>query len=999
VVELQELPVAEREAEGRRLVDAETQRLFDLAHGPLVRATVLYLGAEEHVLLVVVHHIVFDAWSAAVFVRELTTLYEACTTGKPATLPQQPIQYVDFAVWQRQWLQGKALDTQLAYWKQRLHNAPPILELPTEWPRSTSQPFHGAQQSIMLSQPLSRAVKALSQRTGSTLFMTLLTAFKVLLQRYTGQDDIVVGTPIANRPRTEIEGLIGCFINTLVLRTDLAGNPAFLELLRQVRQMALEAYAHQDLPFEKLVEALQPERDLSRTPLFQVLFNMVNIEAQEPRLSDLQMESLAVEEPAAKFDLTLYVRERHETLHLECVYNAALFRQERIREMLAQYQHLLAQAVVHPEHRIGRYSLVTPAAQQVLPAPGEPLAEPSQDLVASLFTQWAQRVPERMALSQGQHTWTYGALAARADELARTLVAHGIARGDVVAVTGERSFGLIASVLGVLLSGGVLLPLDPHLPEPRQQLMLREAAATTLIYVGQSDQGETLCAPQLALDLLRVDAATGYPVNAELAVDPATISLPAITPDEAAYIFFTSGTTGVPKGVLGRHKGLSHFLCWQRDTFAVGPQDRVAQLTSLSFDPVLRDIFLPLTSGATLCLPTAPDLLDAEATLRWLEHERISLLHVVPSRAQFWLANIPPDMLLRALRRTFFAGEPLTDTLVRQWRATAPYSAVVNLYGPTETTLAKCFYPVPPEPSPGIQPAGLPLPQTQALVLAEDARLCGIGELGEIVLRTPFRSLGYINAPAEQRKRFVSNPLRDDAQDILYYTGDCGRYRHDGLVEILGRLDEQVKIRGVRVEPGEVTATLAQHPAVQACVVVPWTEAHGQLALVAYVVAAEPERVTPAVLRMYLSQHLPAAMVPAAFIYLTTLPLTPNGKVDRRALPAPQLYGSEPERAGVAPRTPVEKIVAGIWTDILHLEHVNLHDDFFALGGHSLLATQFISRLRLALQVDLPVRVLFEAPTVAELAVAIVQYQTAQWPQDEIAHLLAAVEEISEADH
>ena len=695
VIDLRPWSVAERQAEAQRLCAQEAQRPFDLSADVMLRATLLRLDQEEHVLVLVMHHIASDGWSMGILFQELSVCYDAIVTGKSPGLPALPIQYADFAVWQRQWLQRGVLEAQLAYWKQQLENAPPVLELPTDRPRPVSQSFHGARHAVLLPQALSKALKTLSQRTGSTLFMTLLAAFQVLLQRYTGQDDIVVGSPIANRTRVETEGMIGFFVNTLVLRTDLAGNPTFLELLARVRDVTLGAYAHQDLPFEKLVEALQPERDLHRTPLFQVFFNMVNVDAHALALHGLQGEPFSAPDAAPKFDVTLYVREHQAAIHLECVYNAELFCQERISEMLAQYHSLLSQVVEHPEQDIASYSLVTPASGQLLPDPGVALAEPPQEVVTSLFARWAQHQPQQVAVSQGERAWTYGELATCAGTLARTLVATGIAPGDVVAVYGRPSFGVIASMLGVLWSGGVMLLIDPHLPGPRQQLMLQQAAAKRLMYVVSEPQEAAWLAQQVALDVLHVDATTARPIYLNVAVELETIALPTVSPDAAAYIFFTSGSTGVPKGVLGCHKGLSHFLRWQGDSFHITPQDRVAQLIHLSFDPVLRDVFLPLTHGATLCIPAENDTQDPEDLLRWLERERISVLHTVPALAQSWLVHVPLDVSLRPLRWVFFAGEPLLDTLVRQWRTAFPYSSVVNLYGPTETTLVKCFYQVP----------------------------------------------------------------------------------------------------------------------------------------------------------------------------------------------------------------------------------------------------------------------------------------------------------------
>ena len=968
VTDLEPLPQAEREAEARRLATEEAHQPFDLAKGPLFRATLLRLGEEDHIVQCAMHHAVSDGWSIAIFNKEIASLYHSFSTGQPSPLPELPIQYADFAHWQRQWLQGEVLEAQLSYWKKQLAGAPPSLELPTDRPRPAVQTFHGARQSLVLPKSLTEALKGLSRQEGVTLFMTLLAAFKVLLCRYTGQEDIVVGTPIAGRNRAEIEPLIGFFINTVALRTDLSGDPSFRELLRRVREVALGAYDHQELPFEKLVEELQPERDLSRTPLFQVFFNMLNLESHGPELCGLTAEPLWLVEPDSKFDLTFYARERNEEIHLTLVYNTDLFCQDRMVETQEQFKHLLSQITENPDKRIAQLSLVTPESRSVLPDPVKVLPEARQELVTGLFRSWASRTPDQPAVSHGKRTWSYGELARQAETVARVLRERGLKQGEVVAVYGPRSFGLICTVMGVLLSGGVLLLIDPNLPDRRKQLMLRQAGAKILLNIGSEEAQDSWLERDAELTILFVGAANGRCVRDSL--DLAKAILPELAPDQPAYIFFTSGSTGVPKGVLGSHKGLSHFLHWQRETFTIGPQDRVAQLTNLSFDPVLRDIFLPLSSGAVLCLPEGADSLGADEILRWLESERISVLHTVPTLAQSWLIDSETEVCLKRMRWVFFAGEPLTENLVRRWRATFPEGGgeIVNLYGPTETTLAKCFYRIPADIPGGVQPVGCALPETQVLVLGDNHQPCGIGEPGEIVLRTPFRSLGYVNAPEENRQRFVKNPFRDDERDLLYYTGDRGRYRPDGTLEILGRLDDQVKIRGVRIEPDEVTATLAGHPLVQSCVVAGRKTDRDESYLAAYVVAAGEPTPTAAQLRSHLLEQLPVVMVPSAFVFLDSLPLTSNGKVDRKALPAPDPGRPESGQVYVAPRTPVEEMTAEIWAKVLKLDTFGVHDHFFDLGGHSLLATQAVSRLREAFGVDLPLRFLFDAPTVAGLA-------------------------------
>jgi amino acid adenylation domain-containing protein len=711
-------------------------------------------------------------------------------------------------------------------------------------------------------------------------------------------------------------------------------------LLHRTRRATLEAYAHQDLPFERLVEELRPRRDLSRHPLFDVLLNGVDTPAvpapEEALFTPVELPGLE-----AKFTLTLYAAHRGGALHLELVYQKVLLTAARMECFLDQLTVLLEQVAADPERPLSAFSLLTPASREQLADPAAPLPAPLHPSLPEMFAAQAAQTPELPAVTQGGRSWSYRELEARSRGLALALRRRGLGTGVVAAVAGERGFGLVATALAVLRAGGVLLLLDPRLPEERRGRMLAAARAAMVLEAG-ADPGPA------------EDGGAPLPIPAA---------------DDPAYLFFTSGTTGLPKGVLGRHRGLAHFLAWEAAALAAGPGDRVAQLTGLSFDVVLRDLFLPLISGATLCIPAADDELEPARLLAWMERERITLLHAVPARTRTWLARAPAGVALGALRWVLFAGEPLTDELVRQWRRTFPAAgAVGNLYGPTETTLAKCFFRVPDTPAPGIQPVGRPLPQTQALVLAPDGRRCGLYEPGEIVLRTPFRSLGYVNDPAGQAERFRPNPFgREGGDDLLYHTGDRGRWRADGVLEILGRTDQQVKIRGVRVEPREVEAELARHPEVREAAVRAWTGAAGEVRLVAYLV---PRGRPPAAadLRRGLAARLPEAMIPGAFVLLDRLPLTPNGKVDLAALPPPHDARVLADAASEAPRSALERTLAEAWRETLGLAAVGVHDNFFELGGHSLLLLRLQERLRDLLGTEVPVVDLFRHPTVSALA-------------------------------
>jgi amino acid adenylation domain-containing protein len=997
VVDLANLPEDQCKKALERAIFSQRRLPFNLQSDRLMRASLFRLGTEEHILLLVVHHCVSDGWSRRLLKQEIAALYEAFSQGKPSPLPELPIQYGDYASWQHKWLQKEALANQLPYWKKHLGGDLPVLDLPTDHARPSVQTFNGARLTMVLPKVLVGTLTSLGQRHHASLFMTMLAAFNTLLHRYSGQEDIIVGTPIAGRSRLETEKLIGLFLNTLALRTDLSGNPTFAELLQRVRDVTLDAFTYQELPFEKLVEELHPERSLSHTPVFQVLLNMFMLAEPEVSLPGLTLEEVTEPEVESKFDLTLYVRSESQSVRLDLIFNTDLFGRDRMEEMLEQFKHLLEQVAEAPDKPIRSYSLVTARSRQFLPDPTVVLPEPMFAPVTSEFLSWAVKTPTQRAVTQMGHSWTYEELSVSAQGVARTLVAHGVKPTDSVAVTGTRSFGLITGILGILMSGGVMLTISRDLPVNRQRLILNEAKVKYLLYVGDWRKEDDWLRELDSLSIIELTTQEGRPNSQGDSSKLKDIPLPEILPDAPAYVFFTSGTTGIPKGVLGCHKGLSHFLAWQRTAFEIGPRDQVAQLTNLSFEVILRDIFLPLTSGATLHLPEDGVSPGSDRMPAWLDRHGITAIHVVPTVAQSWLASSLEGVSLGKLRWTFFGGEPLTVGLVQRWRETFVESGeIVNLYGPAETTLAKCFQVVPEEPFSGVQPIGSPLPDSQALILNGSGQLCGVGEIGEIVIRTPFRTLGYVNAHEDQQKRFVKNPFRDDQNDLVYYSGDQGRYRADGTLEILGRLDDQVKIRGVRVEPDEITAILGQHPCLSACFVTARKDQQGDSILVAYVVASSSHSVTADDLRSYLGTHVPAALVPSAFVFLEKLPFTPNGKVNRRALPEPELGKPESESAFVAPRTPVERSLANIWCQVLKLKQVSVCDNFFDLGGHSLVATQIVSQIRREFNVEIPLRAIFERPTIEGLALSLLERQTSETDPAEMEQLLAEVESLSE---
>ena len=962
-----------READLERLLMQFAHQTIDLAQAPLARAAVVALTPDEHVIVLVVHHIVCDGWSLDILLGELAALYNAQRNRNGAPLAPLALQWRDLAFWEQARLASGGPDASLAYWRERLQGLEP-LRLPVLGPaaRIEAAPL----QTLALPRELAQGIETLARHHNATVFMVLLAAFKLLLMRRFGQHDVALGTPVAGRHRPELEPLVGLLLNTLVLRTDVAGDPSFTELLRRVRTTTLDAWAHQDLPFDRLVAELSPARDADHPPFFDVMVNAFGPWSGALPLAGLACEAIALAPPPPRFALSLYIQAEPGGIGLGLVYKPDRLSAAAAGCLLEQLAGVLRQVVARPTLALSDCSLLTPATQALLPDPAAPLpAPPFTSVVARILAQ-VERAPAQVAVRSGQREHSYADLLRASSALARRLRDAGLRSGDVVAISGPRSVAVVASMLASLMCGAVFVTLDPALPALRRRIMLRECHARWLCLVGRDAASEPAYAgveglatlllhPELD-DLLRPGEPAAAPFNRV-----------ASRPDDPAYIFFTSGSTGMPKAVLGRHHGLSHFLDWQRSRFEVTPADRVAQLIGLSFDPLLRDVFLPLTSGATLCIPQQRDLLDPAA---WLAREAISIVHTTPTVMQSWQQGSRAVGGLPALRWLFVAGEPLTGALVGAWRSRfGAHGRIVNLYGPTETTMARCFHVLADTPDSGIQPVGRPLPDSQALVLNPQGRRCGIGEIGEVVLRTPLRSLGYVGLPEENQRRFRKNPWRDDVNDLLYFTGDLGRYQVDGTLEIAGRLDDQVKIRGVRVEPAEVMAALARHPSVRQCVVVPMPDEQGQPRLVAYVAIVatldNPLGGAPraADLRTHLATQLPEAFVPATFVFMDNLPVQPNGKVDRKRLPPPDELAESPlaGAAMVLPRSPVEQALWDIWRAVLRVEVFGVFEGFFELGGHSLLATQVVARVREVLGVELPLRAVFETPSIAGLAVEI----------------------------
>ncbi|MEP7122426.1 MAG: non-ribosomal peptide synthase/polyketide synthase [Byssovorax sp.] len=955
VVVLSSLPEPEREAAVQREIAAEAQRPFNLATGPLLRARLLEAGVDDHVLLLTLHHIVTDAWSQGVLNRELGVLYAAFAKHEAPSLPELPIQYADHAAWQRAALEGAESERQLAYWKPRLAGAARSLDLPADRPRPPVPSHRGDRRTFTLSPEISRALKDLSRREGATLFMTLLAGFEALLYRLTGQSDLLIGTPIANRGRAETEGLIGFFLNTLVLRTDLSGDPPFRELVGRVREAALGAYAHQDMPFERLVQEIEPERDPSRSPLFQVMFTLQN--AAEPlTLPGLVLQRGVVPNATAKFDLSLALGESPESPGLvgSFEFSTDLFDGATIDRMIEHLTILLAAAAADPQKRLGELPILSAAERQTLLVAFNDTAAAHADdtCIHEVFEAHVARQPDAPALVFEGQTLSYRELDERANQLARHLRARGVGPEILVGISTHRSIEMIVAVLGTLKAGGAYVPLDPTYPKDRLAFMLADASVKVLLT--QSPVVADL--PAHAAEVVCLDS--DWPT---IALESRETPAPLADDTDLAYVIYTSGSTGKPKGVMVEHHGLVNVAEVHARIFHAGPDSRVLQLASLNFDASVWEIVMALLNGGCLVLASADALLPGPDLLKTLTDHRITALTISPSV----LAALPPASL-PDLRTIVVAGEACSEELVSRW---APGRQLIDAYGPTETSvcasLGECF-------AGGGKPSiGKPISNHRIVILDPAGELLPIGVPGELCVGGIGLARGYLNRPELTAEKFIADPHSATPGQRLYRTGDLARYLPDGTLEYLGRIDDQVKVRGFRIELGEIEAVLSQHPAV-ADVAVIVREDRGEKRLIAYLVARDGQAISGAELRAYLKDRLLEHMVPSAFVALESMPLTPSAKVDRRAL----LALAPPEAAAeardfIAPRGPVEEAIAGIWAEILRLPRVSAHDGFFELGGHSLLATQAVARLRAAFAVEIPLRALFEAPSPADLAVRI----------------------------
>lgn len=988
LVDLSSIDEPQREAAAQRLVQAEVTRPFDLSRAPLIRTTLIKISARESIFILTMHHIVSDGTSILIFFRELAALYQAFVKNRPSPLAELPIQYADYALWQRDWLGQSSVSQQLAYWKDKLRGNLPVLDLPTDHARPHLQTHAGARVVRTLAEDITHGLTAISQHEGVTLFMTLLAAFQTLLHRYSGQDDIIVGSPISNRPRSETEDLIGFFLNNLALRTDLSGDPTFREVLSRVRRTALDAYANQDVPFEKLLEELKPERDLSRTSIFQVYFNLFSfgdrIDLPDGDSINFVDGWLQSGETLAKFDLTLYAGAAEREIKLTLVYNTDLFSHARMEEMLAQLEHLLAQALGNPDRKISAFSLVTPNARDVLPDSNQAFARREFKSITRHFSDQAERRPQAIAVSDSRTKVTYADLDARTNQLANYLLASGVAKGDIVAIYAHRSASLVVAILGVLKAGAAFTILDPAYPSARLIECLRIARPRAWIQIEEA--GAPPAALREFVEELRCCCALTLTVPNSVGAENPCVE---IGEDDLAYIAFTSGSTGQPKGVMGRHAPLTLFTSWAVEQFGLNETDRFCMLSGLAHDPLHRDIFTPLQLGGTVCIPDSEMIESPERLRSWMAEQKISVANLTPAMSQV-LTDGDLHESIESVRYSFLVGDVLTKRDVARLKKLAPAITCVNLYGSTETQRAVGHYVVTGESDQWIVgkeilPLGKGIRDVQLLVMNRGEQLCGVGELGEIYFRSPYIAKGYLNDEELTRQKFLTNPFTKDHGDRLYRTGDLGRYLPDGNVEHVGRADRQIKIRGFRIEPAEIEAALIKHPQVREAVVASRAEinedrpAKTEATLVAYVVPETGHDIDAATLRDSLAGKLPQFMIPSAFVVLESLPLTPNGKLDRAALPSSNGKDNQRAEEYTAPRSENEKELVELWQEVMELDRIGIHDNFFELGGHSLLAVRLFALIEKKFGKRLPLATLFQAPTIAQLAATLADDDTSRW--------------------
>ncbi|MGR9074154.1 MAG: non-ribosomal peptide synthetase [Gammaproteobacteria bacterium] len=961
---------------------------FDLEQGPMLRMQLLKLEDLKFLLQIVVHHIVSDGWSLSVLNQELEALYNASVGGQAPDLPELTVQYADFAAWQRRRFEDGKMARHLTYWKSQLEDLS-AAELPTDRPRPASQSYRGARLPLAIPSELTAKLNGLARKNGATLFMILLGAFMILLHRLSGRCDIAVGTPIAGRNRQEIESLIGFFVNTLVLRGDLSGNPAFGELLARVRGVCLDAYEHQDIPFEKLVAELQPHRDMSRHPFFQTMLVLHNTPDAPLNMAGIEAEPLIRDSRTAKFDLSLDLTESALGLQGGIQYATDLFEHETIVRLAGHFTTLLESIAENPDCRISQLPLMTPhELHQILHEWNDTFSDfPRNKCIHHLFEEQADKTPDATALIFEGTILSYRELDARADRLAHELLELGAGPETIVGVCLPHSMDIVVSIMAVLKAGGAYAPLDPNYPADRLAYMLEDTRAPVLIAHSESRSlFSTYSGKIVYFDQL----------DDEFFNRRVTRPESGATPDNLAYVMYTSGTTGRPKGVLITHSSVVNHLHWAVNQYGIDKTDCVLFKGMPGFDISVIEIFWPLLSGARMVIAKPEGHMDAGYIADLIAAENVTVACFVPSLLQLFLEE-KKISACTSLKRVLSGGEALSLRCVREFRNKLG-AELHNLYGPTETTIHASYWDCSETGSKGSVPIGRPCANTRIYLLDIEMQPVPIGIPGELHIGGVQLARGYLNQPELTAEKFVADPFSSDPDDRLYKSGDLARFLPDGNIEFLGRSDHQIKLRGFRIETAEIESVLRLHPQVKDAVVNLFENRQGNQFLAAYLIVPSSFLPSHSDLQNHLRHHLPDYMIPAAFVFLESFPLNRNGKIDRKALPDPDHHRPKMEQSYTPPNSPVEHELVKIWEEVLEIDPVGIHDNFFELGGHSLLATQVQSRIQNRFQIEMPLRWVFDFPEISKLALKIIQSQIESGHSNDLDSFVAALDNLSEEE-
>jgi amino acid adenylation domain-containing protein len=959
IIAIQNLSREQQIIEAKKIAQLEAQQKFDLQTGPLIRTKLLQLSESEHILLIIMHHIIFDGWSENILIDELNCLYNAMLSNQKPNLPELLIQYKDFTIWQEKRLNQEFLAKKLSYWQTKLADNLSTLELKTDFPRPNNFSYEGDNENLILSDSLTNSLVSLTQKKGVTLFMVFLATFQALLYRYTSQEKINVGVPIAGRNRKEIEGLIGLFMNTIVFCSDFSHDPTFNELLADVKQVSLEAYSHQELPFDKLVEVLKPNRDKNRWPIFQVLFNFRNLPTQQPQKEN----SLLIEKfncpwgMIGGLDLILEITNISQQFHCKFTYPTQLFQQSTIQLLVQHFKLLLENAVAQPDKPLNQLNLLTDEERNKILRTWNSTQKhyPKSFCIHELFEQQVLKTPNNIAVVFEGEQLTYSQLNEEANQLAHYLKEKIITSNVTIGICIERSLEMIIGILAIIKAGCIYVPLDPEYPQERLNFMIEDSNIAALLT--QNHLKPKLSNYQGLIITLDEDKYLWSEANKE------NLS-PQLELNDNLYIIYTSGTTGKPKGVIVTHRGACNHLHWRHNYFPLTTSDKVLQKASLNFDDSFWEIFEPLTIGAQLILAPPYQHAEIQYLINTIIKNKVTTLCLVPSLLQVFLEN-PHASKCTTLKRVTTGGERLSVKVQEKFFQVLN-ADLYNGYGATETTIAVCYWKCQPNQAYSTVPIGKPINNTQVYILNSHLQPLPVGITGELYIAGDGLARGYLNRPDLTAQKFINNPFGDGQ---LYKTGDLARYLPDGNIEFIGRIDEQIKIRGFRVELGEIENNLLEHSNIKETVVVALENEQGEKYLVAYLITNESLKITE--IRDYLTQKLPNYMLPSAFVFLDEFPLTPNGKIDKKALPKPDFENNR-ENEFIAPSNDIEIKLAQIWQEVLKVEKIGINDNFFSLGGHSLLATQIVSRIRTNFSLELPLIYLFEYPTIKSLSEHII---------------------------